>query len=30
MPAPSPLELIVPRNGTAVLQHLQRLVGRES
>lgn len=29
MPAPSPLELIVPRNGTAVLQHLQRLVGRE-
>lgn len=29
MSAPSPLELIVPRNGTAVLQHLQRLVGRE-
>jgi len=25
----SPLELLVPRNGTAVLQHLQRLVGRE-
>ena len=29
MSVPSPLELIVPRNGTAVLQHLQRLVGRE-
>jgi hypothetical protein len=24
-----PLDLLVPRNGTAVLQHLQRLVGRE-
>jgi len=29
MSAHSPLELLVPRNGTAVLQHLQRLVGRE-
>lgn len=29
MSAHAPLELIVPRNGTAVLQHLQRLVGRE-
>jgi hypothetical protein len=29
MSAHSPLELLVPRNATAVLQHLQRLVGRE-
>jgi len=29
MSAHSPLELLVPRNGTAVLLHLQRLVGRE-
>jgi hypothetical protein len=29
MSAHSPFELLVPRNGTAVLQHLQRLVGRE-
>jgi hypothetical protein len=29
MSAHSPLDLLVPRNATAVLQHLQRLVGRE-